>query len=43
MAAFDAIPDAESTKPIKEHLGDEISFGQIKMVMGYRKLMEKVG
>ncbi len=43
MAAFDAIPDAESTKPIKEILGDEISFGQIKMVMGYRKLMEKAG
>jgi hypothetical protein len=41
MAAFEALPDAEGTKPIKEHLGDEISFGQIKMVMGYRKLMEK--
>jgi hypothetical protein len=39
MAAIDAIPDAESTKPIKEILGDEISFGQIKMVMGYRKLV----
>jgi hypothetical protein len=39
MAAFDAAPDAEGTKPIKEHLGDEISFGQIKMVMGYRKLV----
>jgi hypothetical protein len=43
MAAFDTIPDAESTKPIKEILGDEISFGQIKMVMGYRKLAEKAG
>lgn len=39
MAAIDTIPDAESTKPIKEILGDEISFGQIKMVMGYRKLV----
>jgi hypothetical protein len=33
MAAFEALPDAEGTKPIKEHLGDEISFGQIKMVL----------
>jgi hypothetical protein len=39
MAAFDASPDAEGTKPIKEILGDEISFGQIKMVLGYRKLV----
>jgi energy-coupling factor transporter ATP-binding protein EcfA2 len=42
MAAFDKLPDAEGTKPIKEILGDEISFGQIKMVMGYRKLVEKI-
>ena len=39
MAAFEALPDAEGTKPIKEILGDEISFGQIKMVLGYRKLV----
>lgn len=39
MAAFEAAPDAEGTRPIKEVLGDEISFGQIKMVLGYRKLV----
>lgn len=39
MAAFEAAPDAEGTKPIKEILGDEISFGQIRMVLGYRKLV----
>lgn len=38
MAAFDAAPEGEGTRPIKEALGDEISFGQIKMVLGYRKL-----
>jgi hypothetical protein len=43
MSSFDKLPDAEGTKPIKEFLGEEISFGQIKMVMGYRKLTEKAG
>jgi DNA-binding CsgD family transcriptional regulator len=39
MAAMDSVPNAEGTKPVKEILGDKISFGQIKMVMGYRKLV----